>query len=76
MAHVVLSNMSKNGSNGALSTIRTVSGSGAVASSMLANTPRARGDNSMWNFMTENTTSSAVIGIPSWKRTPSCRRKV
>ena len=76
IATVVTSNISMNGSNGVSSVSVTVSGSGAVASLILAKMARARGDSSVWNFMMENTTSSAVNGLPSCQVTPSCRRKV
>jgi hypothetical protein len=36
---------------------------------------RARGESSMWNFMIENTTSSAVKARPSCHFTFSCREK-
>ena len=36
----------------------------------MAKMGRARGPSSVLNFMIENTTSSAVKGVPSWKVTP------
>ncbi len=72
IAVAVTSNISRNGSNGSVSVSTTVCGSGAVASLMLLNTPRARGARVKWNFMMEKMTSSAVIGVPSWNVTLSC----
>ena len=76
IAVVVTSNISRNGSNGLSRLITTVCGSGAVQAVILLNTPRARGASSKWNFMTENTTSSAVIGWPSCHFTFSCSLNV
>ena len=76
IATVVTSKISRNGSNGVSSVSLTVSGSGAAASLIFARMARARGDSSMWNFMMENTTSSAVNGLPSCQVTPSCKWKV
>ncbi len=76
MAQVVTSNISRNGSNGRSSVSLTVCGSGASAALIFENMPRARGASSMWNFMIEKITSSAVIGLPSWNLTFGCRWKV
>ena len=76
MAVAVTSNISRNGSNGSFIVSTTVCGSGAVAVSMLLNTPRARGARTKWNFMMEKITSSAVIGWPSWNFTFSSRWNV
>ena len=63
--------MSKNGSNGASSVSSTVRLSGALDALIRLNTLRARGASSMWKFMMLNSTSSAVMGMPSCQTTLS-----
>lgn len=75
MQQAVTSNISRKGWKGCFSVSRTVSGSGAVALSIIWKMARARGASSIWNRMMEKMTSSAVIGVPSWNFTLSCRRK-
>ena len=73
IAAAVASNISRKGWKACFSTMRTVCGSRASQVSISWKMARARGASSMWNFMIEKTTSSAVKGCPSCHFTPCCR---
>src|SRR5260221_13942085 len=64
IAAAVTSNIRRKGSKGASRVNFTVSGSGALASLILAKMLRARGASSIWNFITEKITPSAEQGGP------------
>jgi hypothetical protein len=66
----VQSKQPRNGAKGCFSLKTTVSGSGASADATRAKFCRARGWVSVSTFMQLKTTSSDVIGLPSWKVMP------